>query len=491
MTGLPPRIHPDVDAFLADGDAVAELLSEVGSPLNVVFPDLLRENVTAFRRVLTEHGLRHRICFAHKANQSRLLVAAAAAEGIAVDVASPGEWANARAAGVEVGDLIVTGPKGPAFLEFLVSAGAVVIVDNPWELDQLIRLVRRRVLPAGTDASGGEARVRILVRISGFAARGPHATPTRVSRFGIPVDAVDALLEAVHAAREVIDLLGVAFHVDSNAVSDKVTAIDTCLEIVERAWHRGLSPRVLDLGGGFGQVHLENPQAYEDYSLAVRRGLIGAGPPMTWDGNQFGYRIEPGGAVTGTPTFHRYANAVPGPRFLADILTASLPGHHGRTVSEVLRDNLIEVWIEPGRALVDQAGVTLTTVQFTTIAADGSRLVHLDLSRDKICPADQEVLVDPLVIPRTTGTGRTGSAPVGVFFAGCLCLERDMVYQHLTLLDRLPEPGDIIAFVNTAAYQMDLSASEALLHPRPARVGVFREGNRFVSRSESTPAEVA
>ena len=30
MTGLPPRIHPDVDAFLADGDAVAELLSEVG-----------------------------------------------------------------------------------------------------------------------------------------------------------------------------------------------------------------------------------------------------------------------------------------------------------------------------------------------------------------------------------------------------------------------------------------------------------------------------
>jgi diaminopimelate decarboxylase len=56
-----------------------------------------------------------------------------------------------------------------------------------------------------------------------------------------------------------------------------------------------------------------------------------------------------------------------------------------------------------------------------------------------------------------------------VFFAGNLCLERDMIFNHLTFVDRIPTPGDIVAFVNTAAYQMDLSASAALMRPPPRK----------------------
>jgi diaminopimelate decarboxylase len=65
-----------------------------------------------------------------------------------------------------------------------------------------------------------------------------------------------------------------------------------------------------------------------------------------------------------------------------------------------------------------------------------------------------------------------GGVRAGVFFAGNLCLERDMITNHLTFVDRLPGPGNIVAFVNTAAYQMDLSASAALMHPRPGRAVV-------------------
>ena len=47
-----------------------------------------------------------------------------------------------------------------------------------------------------------------------------------------------------------------------------------------------------------------------------------------------------------------------------------------------------------------------------------------------------------------------------------------MIFNHLTFVGRLPEPGDIVAFVNTAAYQMDLSASAALMQRQPTKVVV-------------------
>jgi diaminopimelate decarboxylase len=55
-----------------------------------------------------------------------------------------------------------------------------------------------------------------------------------------------------------------------------------------------------------------------------------------------------------------------------------------------------------------------------------------------------------------------------------------MVSNHLVRLPRLPEPGDLLVFVNTAAYQMDLSASEALMHPRAPKVAAVRRDGRFV-----------
>ena len=53
-----------------------------------------------------------------------------------------------------------------------------------------------------------------------------------------------------------------------------------------------------------------------------------------------------------------------------------------------------------------------------------------------------------------------------------------MIFNHLTFVDRLPGPGDIVAFVNTAAYQMDLSASAALMQRQPSRAVVRARGRR-------------
>jgi len=458
LIGLPPRIHPLVRSFLAGQPGPAGLLGRFGSPLNVLFPEIFTANVAGFRDELDASGLAYRICYAHKANQSRAFVRAARAAGIGIDVASPGELDSALAAGFPPGLIEATGPKGRDFLGVLAGSGVTVNADNLWELGELAQLGR-----------AGGYRVPVLVRMCGL---GPQ-DPGRPSRFGVPAARFGTVTDVLAAAGDAVDFLGLSFHLDSSEAGDRVRAVDECLPLLERAWAAGLSPRILDVGGGFRQAFADSPEPFGEYGQAVRRGLAGHGPPLTWGGATLGFRFEDAG-IRGALTSGKYAGTAGGRDMLRELIASPLPGQGGRTVARVLRENMLELWLEPGKALADHAGLTLATVEFTKEAADGSVLVNLDLSRDKICPAGQEVMLDPVLLYRSAAPPAPGPGGVraGVFFAGNLCLERDMITNHLTFVDRLPGPGDIVAFVNTAAYQMDLSASAALMHPRPGRAVV-------------------
>lgn len=469
MPRLPPAIHRLARSFLARGEVVAGLLTRYGSPLHVVFPEIFAENAAAFGQLLRDSGLSYRICYAHKANQSRAFVRAALEAGLSIDVASPGELASALGAGFPPGRAEVTGPKGRGFLAALAGTGVTVNADNQWELSEIIRLARAR---------GGE-RVPVLVRVSGFGAA-PGRAPRRVSRFGVPAEGFGAVLTVLCAAQDAVDFRGLSFHLDSSEVREKVQAVEECLGLFEQCWAAGLAPGVLDIGGGFRQAFTADPAAFEEYAEALKRGLAGRGPPLTWDGNMLGYRYE-NGEIRGVPVFHKYANAIPGSAFLRDLLASPLPGHGGRGIAQVLRETMIELWLEPGKSLVDQAGLTLASVEFVKPAPGGSLLVNLDISRDKLCPADQEVMLDPVLLCQPAAPGNAAAGPAAVFFAGNLCLERDMIYSHLTFLDRAPGPGDIVAFVNTAGYQMDLSASAALMHGQPAKAVVRGRGTGFTA----------
>jgi diaminopimelate decarboxylase len=97
-------------------------------------------------------------------------------------------------------------------------------------------------------------------------------------------------------------------------------------------------------------------------------------------------------------------------------------------------------------------------------------------------------MLDPVIIYRSAPRGRDAQ-PTGVFFVGNLCLERDMIFSHLTFLDRLPGPGDIVAFVNTAGYQMDLSASGALMQRQPGKAVVRGSGAGFTVHADTLKPE--
>jgi len=461
-----PRLRPRLDPLVADllnrPDRLHHWLDTWGSPLNLVIPALFEANVDRLRAVLDRRlpgGAR--LFYAHKANPAPALVGAAVAAGIGLDVASPGELASALAVGAGPPSLEGTGPKGQRFLTALLDAGAVVNVDSVAELDLLMRCRSTHCAPAGQGTP-----VPVLARLSGAGSR---AGAGPISRFGIPPHQWPGLVDHLVAHRTALEFLGVSFHLDTADTGERVAAVEGCLQVLEAAWRAGLDPRVIDVGGGLRQVFLDDPASYAAYTSALRLGLTGAGPALTWNGNTFGYRAE-GGSVRGVPVVHRYANDEPAERSLERLLDLPLPAQGNRALADVVADNLLELWLEPGKALVDQAGLTVARVELVTEAADGSNLVLLDLSRDKVCPADSEVFVDPVLVPHP-GRG-SGGGPAAVFLAGNLCLERDMITNRLVAFDRCPAPGDAVVFANTAAYHMDLSASDALLQPRPRRLRV-------------------
>lgn len=456
--GLPAKMHALVRAFLAEPGAVAAAVAEFGSPAHLVFPQVFAENLERLRAQLAGRVQGYRICYAHKVNQSRAFVATAEAAGVGIDVASEAELDSAAGAGFAAGRIEVTGPKGEGFVRELVGSGVTINVDNLWELERVAALAPPRA----------RVPVPVLVRVSGFAG-------TPVSRFGVPLHRVDAVLKVLAAERERIEFRGFAFHLDSGEPAERVRAVESCLVLTERAYAAGLSPSVLNIGGGFRQVFTADADAFDAYVHALRESLLGRGEPMTWGGNTFGFHLEDG-AVHGTPVFHKYANTVDAERMLADLLDTGLESHGGRTIAQIAGENLLDIWLEPGKALVDHAGITVARVEFVKETADGSTLVNLDLSRDTVTPADQEVMVDPILVPAGPVTN---SGAVGVFLAGRLCLERDLVTNHKVWLPQCPAPGDFIVFPNTAAYHMDLSAARASMHSVPPKLAVAQRSGAF------------
>lgn len=484
---LRPRLSALVAAVLGKRPFLQDMTLACGSPLNVLFPEQLAENLASFRRVLSDHGLSGRIFFAHKSNQSHSLIRQLATEPVCADVASLEELRHALGAGFTGDRLEATGPKSPEFIALCLQHAVVLNVDSLAELRDIEKVSRALRL---------KERARLLLRFSGFFAA--H-TPVlqKQSRFGIAFDARREALEFVAKSRH-LTLLGYSFHLDTVTVEERVVAVENCLSAFEEALTMGLEPRVLDIGGGFKISYLENEGEWLAYVSALKRAALGAGQQLTWQNNFFGLAADQG-VLRGKLNTYSYFEPRPGALFLDDILNAQLPSLGGRPVGEVLRDNMIELWIEPGRALLDQCGVTVARVNSVKVSASGDTLVGLNMKRQDLSFLDQEVFVDPVVISRKSaaeknvdggtvpgadtvaapGADSVAASGASVFFTGNLCLEGDLIFRHRVSLPFLPEPGDLVAFINTAAYMMDFSATNSIMQPPARRVAVVRERRRF------------
>ncbi len=463
---LKANLNSEVEKFLADKEFVFELVRGFGSPLNILLPDLLQDNVHAFQKILKSYFLSGKIFFAHKTNRSDSILKRLSLEDVGIDVASAAELKHALACGFAAERIEATGPKNAEFLALALSHNIVINIDSIVELEEIIRLKEKY---------NYSSRTQILLRLSDFGNNSRYSNKT--SRFGICSWEIDDALNLILQSKK-INLLGLAFHLDTVSLLEKAAAIEVCLEIFERAIAIGLQPSILNIGGGFKLNYLAYQSDWDAYTTALREAVLGHRRPITWQNNSFGLKAEKN-ALRGGLNIYSYYDSLTGAQFLEALLKQNLPNRNNAQIGNFLRDNGIQLWLEPGRSLVNQVGLTVGRVISIRKSSQGENLVCLEMKRQDLCFLDQEFFVDPIILYKNPGNIDLVS-PMAVYFAGNLCLESDVIYRHQTFVDKLPQTGDLVVFPNTAGYFMDFSASESIMQPVASKVTVYKDNGRFI-----------
>jgi diaminopimelate decarboxylase len=271
---------------LAIGGVPARDLAErFGTPLVVYCEQTLRRQARALRAAAGDGG---RVFYGTKAFPNVELLRLFREEGVGADVASAGELAFARAAGLPGAELVVHGNnKDEPFLRQAAEEGATVVLDAPDE--------------AALAASAGVASVLVRVTL-GVDADTHEAVVTghHGSKFGLPPVEAESLVR--DALGRGLDVLGLHVHVgsqlpDFSAQAETIERLAafaaTCRDTL------GWEARVADLGGGFGIRHHPEDEVPEAAELAAaaaataRESFAAAGlaEPTVW--------LEPGRCLVG------------------------------------------------------------------------------------------------------------------------------------------------------------------------------------------------
>jgi diaminopimelate decarboxylase len=226
------------------------------------------------------------------------------------------------------------------------------------------------------------------------------ATGLKQNKFGVPYEDAIALYRRARDMRH-LEITGVGFHIGSQLtdVAPFVAALDRVLELADRLQSDGIALAHVDIGGGFGiRYRDESPPAPADYARAVS-------------------------------------------------------GRLGRRALKIL--------LEPGRALVGQAGVLLPRVEYLKHGLERNFAVVDSAMNDLLRPALYDAWHD--VLPVRASNGQAHYEIVGP-----VCETGDFLARDRALDLR---EGDLLAVMSAGAYGMSMS-SNYNTRPRAAEVMV-------------------
>lgn len=426
--------EPGLSVLSDEPTLLHELADGVGGPYHMLFPERFDAAAAEFVAALAEAGVNGRLYYAKKANKAACWIRRCAELDVGVDVASLGELRGALSEGVRGDALVVTGPAKSAELHRLaILQGSLIVVDALDELDHVVEL------------ASGLGRARILLRC--LPTDGP------ASRFGIAETELRVALERCVQARDAVALEGFSFHLTGYEVAPRADLAGRLLGWCERARALGLPAAAISIGGGFAVDYVEG--------AAWERFRPGLEPEHFHAGRRF-------------DEYYPYHSPVAGAHMLRAVL-AAIPAGETEPLASLLRDADVTLLCEPGRALLDQAGFTVFSVQgvkergdYGIVTVDGT---SLSLSEQWF---NSEFLPDPLLVPRAEpACGPPFAASIG----GASCLESDLLTWRKVVLPMRPRPADLLVYVNTAGYQMDSNESPFHDLPLPPKIVVERSAD--------------
>lgn len=406
------------------GIKATELVEEFQTPLIVYDVQYIREQTQRFKQVFEQENFKYRINYASKAFSAIGIYQLLSELEISCDVVSGGELYTALQAGFPAERIEFHGNNKTAqeLREAVAAKVDTIVLDNFDEITLLSNLLKKR-----------KVRQKVQLRLApGIEAHTHEAIMTGQidSKFGFDI----ASGQAEAALRQVLtdesfELAGVHCHIGSQIFETASfgKAVWKMMEILHD-WQEKyqFAAAILNIGGGFGVRYTgaDNPPAPESFVKEILQEVKAA--------------------------CQKYAYPVP------------------------------EVWIEPGRSLVAEAGTTLYTVGAQKELPGIRRYVSVDGGMgDNIRPALYQAEYLGFLANRDSG-GDTLAEKVRL--TGKYCESGDILIDELFL----PKvaAGDVIAITSTGAYTYSM-AMNYNRNPKSAVVFVENGEAQIVCRRET------
>ena len=405
------------------GCDTVELAKEYGTPLYVLdettIRNTIRSYVSSFNKFYDGNGMP---LYASKALSCKELCRIAKEENIGLDVVSGGEIYTALQAGFPMEKVHFHGNnKTEDEIRFaLKSKVGKFVVDNLYELELLNKIAGEMNIKADISfriKPGVDAHTHNFIR-----------TGQIDSKFGFALETG----EAFEAVKEALKLDNVCLkelhcHIGSQIfdIEPFVTAAEIMIDFMAKIKSElGAVISELNLGGGFGIMYTsdDEPVPYENYmdkvSVAVKAKCAEHGLPVPF------------------------------------------------------------IYIEPGRSVVGEAGITLYTVGGNKEIPNVRTYVSIDGGMtDNIRYALYQSAY-------TVVNASKADKPADevVTSAGKCCESGDLVQEHTKVAD--VQVGDILAVLSTGAYNYSMASNYNRI-PRPAIVMVKDGKSRVIVKRES------
>ena len=404
------------DQLYAENVPLADIADQVGTPCYVYSRAHIESRWHAFDTAFA--GREHLVCYAVKANSNLAVLNVLARLGSGFDIVSVGELERVLAAGGNPDRVVFSGVgKTEAEMRRALEIGIHCFnIESEDELERLNRV-------AGE--VGRHAPISLRVNPDVDAKTHPYiSTGLKENKFGIPMaQARTAYLRAKDMPH--LRIVGVDCHIGSQLteLTPFADAVERVLRLVDMLALVDVTLRHIDLGGGLGiRYRDENPPEPQAYISALLHQL------------------------KGMDSKYRH----------------------------------LQVMVEPGRAIVGNAGVLLTEVQYLKHSeAKNFAIVDAamnDLMRPALYDAWQEIV--PLRMS-------TAAAPQLYDVVGPVCESGDFLGRDRPLAIAA---GDLLAVRSAGAYGSSMSSN---YNTRPRAAEVMVDGDKFhVVRRRETIEEM-
>jgi diaminopimelate decarboxylase len=438
-------------------DAI-QLVKEHQSPLFVFSESRIRDNIARLQLARGVVDRPIKFCYASKANSNMAILKTVLDAGIDVEVNSGGELFKALRVGFRPDQIIFNGTsKTDEEIDEAVRAGIYAInVDSIYEIE-LVEQSVERLRAKGEKIAPARITLRLVPEIGTRSHLGLQ-TALLTSKFGISSSEVLAAFRRGLKNSDAIHVCGIHIHVGSQTpdVEPFAQAFKSMWEhLVTIYTETGHTLEHINLGGGIPVNYLRD-RSQADQLPEHERDMLGA-------------ELEP--AVV-----------------MKEALRVARESARGANAEHLL--DQVTILLEPGRSIIADAGLVLTTVRNTKGRPEtGDIWLLTDAGYNIMLSMNNYKWYYHLISASRAGEPYQRDYKV----AGPLCDSGD-VYFDIEREGRLPdyrrlpnnvEPGEVLALLNCGAYSL-----AQMFHyngrPLPAAVLIKKDGTPELIRRRDT-----